>query len=251
MMYFRRYLSHRVNEVIDACGCEPPFLEVGCGTGTALEWLTERFGRGVGIEVSREAIALAEKLVADKRLNVTLLKESLFEHHGEYNTVLAIDVLEHFPDNVAALRHMGNLLSPKGKLILLVPSGPYMDDDIMFGHSTRYSVASLCCCLHEAGLRPVALSGFGFPALTLLRLLKNKFHFTMPPTSRAQLIENSLRSSYTNPFVNTWLDRVYKALEKWRAGQRVIDALLHLELRGRVWASFAHSILCVAERNRG
>jgi len=249
VLYFRRYLCHRINELIDEYNCQPPFLEVGCGTGTALEWLTSKIGKGVGIEVSKEAIKIAHERVKNQNLNVSLLEESLFEHQGKYRTVLAIDVLEHFPANIEALRKMREFMTDDGLLILFVPAGPYMKDDVGFGHSCRYTAPSLAACLHEANLEVRALAGFGFPFLTFARVLKNRFAFALPPADRKFLLANSLKSSYTNPFIGSIWEKLYNTFEKTYLGRTFVDASLHCELRSRSFTGAAHSILCVAGKD--
>lgn len=249
MKYLRRYLCHRVNNLIETSNCQPPFLEVGCGTGTALDWLHEKIGAGVGIEVSPEAIAIARQRMEESSSNITLVEESLFDHHGSYKTVLAIDVLEHFPNAVAALQKMHSLLDDDGHLIIFVPAGPYMTDDISFGHSTRYTVPSLAAVLHEAHFKLIRIESFGFPMLTLLRLFKNKFTLEIPPANAEMLIDNSLKSSYTNPFDDTWLSKLYTSFESTKLGRGIVDFFASIELKGRTFSFAAHSIMCVAEKD--
>ncbi len=82
------------------------------------------------------------------------------------DTLIMMNVLEHVDDDVAALRRLGSLVSPGGRVVLWVPAYPalYGEFDRMVGHFRRYTPATLRARVHSAGLRverlgPVNLLG--------------------------------------------------------------------------------------------
>ena len=82
-----------------------------------------------------------------------------------FDTVVAINVLEHLRDDVGALRSLEGLLEPDGILALLVPAhswlyGPYDRAD---GHYRRYSKASLRSALLKTRFRPVKMHYLNAP----------------------------------------------------------------------------------------
>lgn len=81
-------------------------------------------------------------------------------------TVLAMNVLEHIEDDIAALKELSGLLMPRGGIVLWVPAYPalYGDFDRLVGHFRRYTPATLRPVVEQAGLtvdvlHPVNLLG--------------------------------------------------------------------------------------------
>lgn len=72
---------------------------------------------------------------------------------AEYDTVLAINLLEHMRDEQGALCNIRAALVPGGRAIILVPQNPrlYGSLDEVLGHRRRYTRSSLCAALTGAG----------------------------------------------------------------------------------------------------
>jgi hypothetical protein len=88
-----------------------------------------------------------------------------------------LDVLEHIPDPVAALRQAAATLDDRGGIVLTVPAIPALMGpwDRMLGHHRRYSPALLREHAREAGLRVSWLShwnAFTLPAAVAVRALE-------------------------------------------------------------------------------
>jgi SAM-dependent methyltransferase len=73
---------------------------------------------------------------------------------GSYSAVIAINVLEHIEDDVAALRAMADRLQPGGKVIIFVPAFPFAMSrfDRAVGHFRRYRKHTLAKTFTDAGL---------------------------------------------------------------------------------------------------
>ena len=69
------------------------------------------------------------------------------------DTAVALNVIEHIPDAAAAMRNLFVLLSPGGRVIVLVPQGPwlYCDLDRELEHVKRYTAADARVLLETAG----------------------------------------------------------------------------------------------------
>lgn len=80
-------------------------LEVGCGSGRFLKYISERAGMVVGVDPSH-AILAADKLVGSKE-NIMLVKASANDlpfHDASFDFVYSIGVLHHIPDTFKAMK---------------------------------------------------------------------------------------------------------------------------------------------------
>jgi SAM-dependent methyltransferase len=148
-VYYRRWL----------CSLGVPYfgddvLEVGSGLGYyAADWAD----MGVRITASEADPARLDHLTTmfagDSRVRVRELAVPI-EEEAEYSTVVAYNVLEHIPDDVAALRAFRGLLRPDGAVVLVVPAfpGAMSRFDRAIGHQRRYTRAALSSALGQAGL---------------------------------------------------------------------------------------------------
>lgn len=88
---------------------------------------------------------------------------------GQFDTVVALNVIEHIgPDGLAVL-NARELLRPGGRLIVLVPAFQWLNNslDKELGHFRRYTKNSLAALLTGAGLRVARMRYFnaaGIPA---------------------------------------------------------------------------------------
>jgi glycosyltransferase involved in cell wall biosynthesis len=81
---------------------------------------------------------------------------------GTFDTVIMLNVLEHVPDEAAALRNLWSALQPGGRAIILVPHHPALFGtlDTALAHRERYSRARLQQSLHAAGFHVEHLFDF-------------------------------------------------------------------------------------------
>jgi glycosyltransferase involved in cell wall biosynthesis len=72
--------------------------------------------------------------------------------HG-FDSVVCLNVVEHVPDDVGALRNIWNVLEPGGRAIILVPQGPKLFGalDEALGHCRRYTEEQLADVAKQAG----------------------------------------------------------------------------------------------------
>ena len=140
-------------------------LDLGCGTGGVLAHLGE-FGDALGLDPAPEAAKYC------KRRDVPMVVGSGMElpfADASFDVVLALDVIEHVPDDVALLREAQRVLRPGGVLLVTVPALPWLwssHDDVNH-HYRRYTLPTLTESLRAGGFRPGKVSFYNATLLPL------------------------------------------------------------------------------------
>jgi SAM-dependent methyltransferase len=149
-------------------------LDVGCGTGTMLGYLS-RYGHAQGIDADEQAVRFClERGVRDvQQVTASILP---FED-GTFDLVTILDVLEHIDDDAGTLRELHRVLRPGGLLLVSVPAYRFLwgPQDEISNHKRRYVAGTLRGRLVEAGFRVRSLSYFNtilFPVVAAIRLLR-------------------------------------------------------------------------------
>jgi 2-polyprenyl-3-methyl-5-hydroxy-6-metoxy-1,4-benzoquinol methylase len=135
---------------IDAHGRRLRLLDYGCGTGFDLPYLAA-YGDVEGADLDTE---LARNARRDARFPIHELPRELEQLRGRHDIVTAFDVLEHFDDDVAALRMLASLLRPGGQIVLTVPAYAWLwsGEDVVSQHRRRYTLRSLRRAIVAGGL---------------------------------------------------------------------------------------------------
>jgi glycosyltransferase involved in cell wall biosynthesis len=132
-------------------------LEVGAGSGTMTRFL---YGRELIVATDKETPYL-DRLrnrfrrkpgIVIERLDLDSDEATDLAHYA-FDTVTAINVLEHTNDDAAALRRVNALLQPGGRVVVFVPAGRglFGSLDKGVGHQRRYERDELIAKLEEAG----------------------------------------------------------------------------------------------------
>lgn len=95
-------------------------LEVGCGDGYFLGGLPDSIGERIGVDLSQRAIAFAKAFHPHCDFRV----QDLAQMEGQFEAVVAIEVLEHIPDDILPtfLRALSDRVSHAGAAIISVPT---------------------------------------------------------------------------------------------------------------------------------
>ncbi len=157
-------------------------LQVGCAHGDQTSLLKERFADVTVVEAARAFIESTAARVGPRVRFVEGLIED-FITDERFEVVLFSHVLEHVVDPVAALRHLGKLLTPTGRLFVVVPNAEaasrrvavkmgvladledLSEADIAAGHRRVYRLDTLCRDARRAGLAIVDSGGIFFKPL--------------------------------------------------------------------------------------
>lgn len=111
----------RVDKTLSVIGTGKRILDIGCGTGILLTQLKERFEEVHGIDISREAVAVAVQNDIQARV-VDLNHSSLPYDDGFFDIVTILSTLQYFIDLDKTLRECNRVISPNGLLLLSVPN---------------------------------------------------------------------------------------------------------------------------------
>lgn len=129
--------------------------EVGAGIGNFTRWIADRAEEVVALESDTAMCAGIADLGLD---NVEVVQQRLdlyaFTANARFDTVVLIDALQLFNDDVAAIRASGRLLRVSGYLCALVPAHPGLHGslDDRYGHHRRYTKERMVKLFEAAGL---------------------------------------------------------------------------------------------------
>lgn len=138
-------------------------LDVGCGDGSLAVFLKERFGKPTfGLEHDSERPRLAGRLDGFYGMSIASARPD-----RTFGLVVATEVLEHIPDDAAALRNIRAICS--GHLALTVPAGPVRRTDRHMGHVRHYTLEGLSAEVEAAGFEVVRAFAWGFPFHSLYK----------------------------------------------------------------------------------
>ena len=133
-------------------------LEVGAGIGNLTRLLVKGRKHYVASDLDDEHLGrLQVRLHQRPNLAVHVVNAETAAHfepfHGQMDTVVCLNVVEHLADDVGALRNFYSALAPGGRAVILVPEGPSIFGtlDEALGHYRRYTDALLRQRMEEAG----------------------------------------------------------------------------------------------------
>lgn len=148
----------------------PQMIEVGAGIGTFSEFILSvpRVEKLVAIEPAANTLPhLQKRFASNLRVEVRAgyLSDNLEGLHGD--ALVAVNVMEHVPDDDQFLRDAFTAIRPGGHLLLFVPALPAIFGtlDVAFEHHRRYTRTSLRAVIEGAGWKPVRISYMNLPGI--------------------------------------------------------------------------------------
>lgn len=134
-------------------------IEIGSGLGNFTEYLLNR-DQVVAVDVVEECLAqLRERFPSRKNLETRCLdvQDPGFRDLARFrpDTIVCLNVLEHVRNDALALRHMHEVLQPRGRAIFILPAfeSLYGPIDHNLGHFRRYSRPNWRKFAEAAGFR--------------------------------------------------------------------------------------------------
>lgn len=153
-------------------------LDVGAGTGKILAELKTEGWQVLGLDGEPEAIIWSAKRgVEVKRLDLHKKVFPLADH--SFEAVIALDLLEHVPNDREVLTEMNRVLKPGGVGVITVPAYQWLFNywDRILGHQRRYTTGRLAKTCRQSGFEILFQSYYVslalLPAL-FVRFLKAK-----------------------------------------------------------------------------
>ena len=137
-------------------------VDVGAGSGTFVDELADGTRRVVAVEPEAEFLPQLRARF-DGREGVTVEQLDAAALAGRYpstfDTAICFNVLEHIPDDAAAVDAIASALKPRGHLLVLVPSHQFLYGrlDRAVGHERRYGRTGLRRLLDAAGVEVVEI----------------------------------------------------------------------------------------------
>jgi 2-polyprenyl-3-methyl-5-hydroxy-6-metoxy-1,4-benzoquinol methylase len=117
--FFRLIQLKEMAELIRSFRTRGKLLEIGCGDGKLLSMLSRTFNV-TAIDISRAAVSKANKRLAENRVSVMDIEMS--ELDGQFDVILALNVLEHLKRPDSAILKVRNSLRKGGIFIFSVPN---------------------------------------------------------------------------------------------------------------------------------
>lgn len=106
------------------------FLDVACGPGGFLHVLERLGGHGVGVDLSRAGLNVAQRMV--KAPLVQCVAETLPTRDSSFDVITCFGSIEHFVDIPRALNEMKRVAKARARYVFLVPNANYV-----FGSGTN------------------------------------------------------------------------------------------------------------------
>lgn len=187
----RRHLLTRALEAFlrpsPAAPRSPRLLDVGCGTGGTLDRLRP-YGEVVGLDL--EPLALRFCRERGWRTLVQGSATALPFADNSFDAVVALDVLEHIPDDARAAAEIGRVLAPGGILLVTVPAyrSFWSGHDVALMHQRRYVAREVEALLRGAGLKVEQLTytvSALLPLVWLIRRAQRLLRPNAPPRADA------------------------------------------------------------------
>jgi ubiquinone/menaquinone biosynthesis C-methylase UbiE len=182
-------------------------LEVGSGLGTISEKIIRDMGPSAHMTLTDVSITYVHSLgikyssfknVSVSRMDLNIKEEYSKIGYEKYDSIVAINVLEHVRDDLLALHETYKMLKKGGILIILVPCHKFLYNviDKNIGHFRRYTKKELCDKVKETNF-------------TILSM----HYFNVAGVAGWYFNGNMLKNAGISPTASRWFDRLVPVLD--------------------------------------
>jgi SAM-dependent methyltransferase len=152
-------------------GIAPPasVLEVGCGWGVNLDALEAAGYAASGLDISRPILERIDRPA--RHLIEADLSCPLPPDVGRFDSLLALDVLEHVDDDSGMVHRLAQLVRPGGIAVISVPARPdlFSEFDAIQKHRRRYEPDGLRALFTGSGLEVRTIFWWGAWMVPVMR----------------------------------------------------------------------------------
>ncbi len=153
--------------------CKGDILEIGSGIGNISRYFVENgaqitlsdFDSGYFPHLENEFSTYSNlKGIHEIDFSVKNLEEKHPELTGQFDTVFALNVVEHIEDHFQALKNANKFLRPGGNVVILVPAFQFLYNgfDEQLGHYRRYTDKTLKDLMETSGFRVIHSQYYNF-----------------------------------------------------------------------------------------
>jgi phospholipid N-methyltransferase len=182
-------------------------LEVGSGLGAISEKIISDMGPSAHITLTDVSVTYVQSLkvkyssfknVSVSRMDLNIREEYSKIGYEKYDSIVAINVLEHIKDDLLALHEIYKMLTNGGTLIILVPCHKFLYNviDKNIGHYRRYTKKGLYDKIKETNFTTVYMH-----------------YFNMMGVVGWYLNGNVLKKGGISPIASRWFDRLVPVLD--------------------------------------
>lgn len=180
-------------------------IDFGCGCGLMLHDLTH-WGLVTGVDFSERALDYCRQHF-EGELYLKDISKIINEDNGIYDLVVALDILEHIPDDRIAVKNLKHYMKEGGKAIITVPACPMLwsSHDVNCAHFRRYTYKTLKKCLEDAQLSIDFISYYNFflfLPVALVRMLFRAFKING---------DSKLENNTPNTFFNILFYKIFSS----------------------------------------
>jgi len=153
-------------------------VEIGCGTGGNLKFLSRYVDKVTGVDISSDAVSYARQRVKGDIL-LGDFRQVLNDKWQDVDVVLLADVLEHVEDDAGFLNDIIAAIRPGAIILIIVPAHKLLwsNHDVALGHKRRYHAAMLKRLWKNKPVKVLLFSPLNFvlsPLIFIGRLLQAK-----------------------------------------------------------------------------
>lgn len=194
----------------------PVIVDLGCSSGYLLEELAGAHPEAllIGIDLMASGLRAAHRNAPTARLLQADVCALPLED-ASVDAAVSANLLEHVPDDRAALGELRRVLRPGARGVFVVPAGPGTYDyyDRFLGHERRYGRGELAAKARDAGLEVLTdmyLGSVLYPAFWLVKQRNRRLH--------GQLDGKALESRVARDIARTQRSRIAPIAEMLERG---------------------------------
>jgi SAM-dependent methyltransferase len=166
-------------------------LDLGCGTGSNRQTLLSFSERVIGVDLGWGALQLNWPLDSASLCQADAMNLPFIDRC--FDLVVALDLLEHLPDENLGVREMWRILKPGGYLVIFVPAFEWLWSkmDEVARHIRRYDAVQLRRILINHGFliqRVTYANMLLFPLMIAYRLIQRAISFNWDNDSLTELM---------------------------------------------------------------